>query len=139
MITLHETHFLLIIVLVTLITYTIYSYYLDCNIDCKINYYKYENYHDKKKEPQSQNVHQIMAKDTDHDNNLRMNPISNIINLTDEKTYIDNTYDLPIKDNNGTSNIGDRTSSHSGSIQSTAFDGYRNDDIYIKKLCRGLY
>ena len=136
MITLHETHFILIIVLVILITYIIFSYYLDCNVECKINYYKYENYHDKKKLPEPQNVHQIMTNNDDNDNNLHMNPMTD---FNDKKTYIDNTYDLPLKDNIGMYNIGDRSSSHNGSIQSTDIHGSRNDDAYINKLFRGLY
>ena len=140
MITLHETHFLLIVFLIALITYIISSYYNNCNVDCKINYYKYENYHDKsKKDPEPQNVHQIMAKSTSNNlNDIKLDRIPDI-DIDFEKTYKDNYYDLPIRDNMTTSNVGDRSSSHNGSIQLTDIDGPRNDDMYINKLFRGLY
>jgi len=70
----------------------IYSYYLDCNIQCKINYYKYENYHDKKKEPKPQNLHQVMTNDNRHYHNLKNDSIAD---LTNEKNIIEN-YDLPL-------------------------------------------
>ena len=140
MITIHESHLILIIILVSLITYIIHSYYLDCNIDCKINYYKYENYHDKKKEPEPQNIHQVMTKKTDHDKSIQMNPVVNLIDPNiDEKIYNSENYDLPFKSENGTYSIGDRTSSHNSSIQSTNIDGERYDNDYIDKLYRGLY
>ena len=138
MITLHESHLILIIIIVSLITYIIHSYYLDCNIDCKINYYKYENYHDKKKQPEPQNVHQVMTKKTDHDINLDINPVIDLLQPLDNKIY-NNDYDLPFKSENGTYSIGDRTSSHNSSIQSTNIDGDRYDNEYIDKLYRGLY
>tara|TARA_B100000524_G_C23507629_1_gene319375 strand:+ start:271 stop:642 length:372 start_codon:yes stop_codon:yes gene_type:complete len=123
MITIHETHLLLLIVLTALIAYIVYSYYLDCNIECKINYYRYENYHDKKKIPDPQNLHQVMAKDLN--NTLSIDSISNDIDFKDENI---NTFD-----------IGDRSSSHNSSIQSTAIDGNRQDDMYINKFFRGIY
>ena len=61
MITLHETHFLLILIIVTLITYMISSYYTDCSVDCKINYYKYENYSESSKLSISVENHRFSA------------------------------------------------------------------------------
>lgn len=140
MITLHETHFLLILIVVTLITYMVSSYYTDCSVDCKINYYKYENYHDKTKNIDPQNVHKVMAKNIDNNeiDDIKLESLSNI-NFDYEKTYKDNTYDLPLKDNISISNVGDRASSHNGSIQLTDINAPRSDDMYINKLFRGLY
>ncbi len=137
MITLHESHFILILIVVSFITFVIHSYNLDCNIDCKINYYKYENYHDKKKEPVPQNVQNTMAKKTDHDINL--DSIKNDIHFNTEKTYNNDIYDLPFKEEITSFSVGDRTSSHNSSIQSTTLDGERYDNEYIDKLYRGLY
>ena len=137
MITLHESHLFLVIILTSLITYIIHSYYIDCNIDCKINYYKYENYHDRNKEPVPQNVHQVITKKSDHDKSLEHNPVINLLNSLNENTYNYDEYDLPFK--NETYNIGDRNSSHNSSIQSTNIDGERYDNEYIDKLYRGLY
>ena len=116
------------------------SYYTDCSVDCKINYYKYENYHDKTKNIEPQNVHEVMAKNIDNNeiDNIKLESLSNI-NFDYEKTYKDNTYDLPLKDNISISNVGDRASSHNGSIQLTDINAPRSDDMYINKLFRGLY
>jgi Ca2+/Na+ antiporter len=122
MINIHETHLLMIIVLTALITYLIYSYYLNCSIECKINYYRYENYHDKKNIPEPQNVHQVMTKDVN--NNLPINILSD--NFDINKNI--NTYD-----------IGNKTSSHSSSIQSTNLEGDDQDDFYINKFFNGIY
>ena len=139
MITIHESHLILIIILTALITYIIHSYYLDCNVDCKINYYKYENYHDKKKDPEPQNIHQVMTKKSDHDRSIEINPVVNLLNSIDEKTFSNDDYDLPFKKETSSYNIGDRTSSQNASIQSTNIDGDRYDDEYINKLYRSLY
>ena len=139
MITIHESHLILIIILTALITYIIHSYYLDCSIDCKINYYKYENYYDKKKDPEPQNIHQVMTKKSDHDRNIEINPAVNLLNSLDEKTFSNNDYDLPFKKEPSSFNIGDRTSSQNASIQSTNIDEDRYDDEYISKLYRSLY
>lgn len=123
MITLNESHFILVMILVSLITYIIHSYYIDCSIDCKINYYKYENYHDKKKEPEPQNIHSIMAKKNESD-------------ITEKLL---NDYGLPFKEDIQSTNIGDRSSSHNSTIQSTHFDAVGEDNEYINKLFKGLY
>ena len=64
-----------------------------------------------------------MAKDLN--NTLSIDSISNDIDFKDENI---NTFD-----------IGDRSSSHNSSIQSTAIDGNRQDDMYINKFFRGIY
>ena len=140
MISLHETHFLLILFIVGLTTYMICSYYTDCNVDCKINYYKYENYHDKSKNPEPQNIHQVMTSTTDNYNKINDVKLDQIQNIDyPEKTYINNSYDLPLKEDVAIYNVGDRSSSHNGSIQSTDINAQRTDDEYINKLFKGLY
>ena len=79
-----------------------------------------------------------MAKSNDT-NNFNDIKLDRIPDIDFEKTYKDNHYDLPLRDNMNTSNVGDRSSSHNGSIQLTDIDGPRNDDMYINKLFRGLY
>lgn len=123
MITLNESQFILVIVLVALFTYLIHSYFIDCNIDCKINYYKYENYHDKKKDPEPQNLHSVMAKKNEN-------------NITDKLLE---DYDLPFKKDIVSSNIGNTTSSHNSAIQLTDLNAERDDNEYINKLFKGLY
>ena len=48
MINLRESHLILIILLSMMISYYFYTYFFDYTINCKVNYYKYENYHDSK-------------------------------------------------------------------------------------------
>ena len=45
MIKIHESYFFLIILLTFLISYIIFTIFKNCDINCKVNYYKYENYH----------------------------------------------------------------------------------------------
>ena len=104
MITLQESHFFLIMVFTSLITYILFSIFQSCDIHCKVNFYKYENHHDtpkiKQKEP-------IIIKQPDI-NKVLFNKSSNNSN---------NAY------------IGDKTSSHSSSIQGNDIDNSEDDEI----------
>jgi hypothetical protein len=105
MITLKESHFILILLLTSLITYIIFSIFQSCDVNCKVNFYKYENYHTTQKEKQ------ILKKKIPDINTVLFNTVE-----TDNTTY-----------------AGDKTSAHSGSIQGS--DIHQSDeDMYIKKL-----
>ena len=99
MITIHESHFFLIIILTSIITYILFSVFQSCDINYKINYYKYENHHEPKK-----NYYNL-------DNNL-----INEFDVKNQQTF-----------------IGDKTSSHSQSLQGNNLN-FTDSEEYINKL-----
>jgi len=111
MITIHESHFFLIIILTSIITYISFSVFQSCDINCKVNYYKYENHHEKRKdknlEPQITNDNFIQ----DINDNLFQE-----YNVTNAQTL-----------------IGDKTSSHGNSLQGNDIN-FTDSDAYINKL-----
>ena len=109
MITLQESHFFLIIILVSLITYILFSVFQSCDIHCKVNYYKYENHH-------------TMA------NELKSRPSSKKEKLPDINTVLFSAPQV-----NNTTFIGDKTSSHSSGIQGSDIN-ISEEDEYIRKL-----
>lgn len=109
MITLQESHFFLVIILVSLITYIIFSVFQSCDIHCKVNYYKYENHHS-------------MPKQTIPKNSI------NKEKLPDINTVLFNT-----PQTNNSTYVGDRTSSHSSGIQGSDIN-ISEEDEYIRKL-----
>jgi len=116
MITLHESHFFLIIILTILITYIIFSILQNCDINCKVNFYKYENYHDNGTNTIDSSIKKPI---------IQLDNVNNIFN--DNK-----------KNNNINSLIGDKTSSHSTSIQGNDIE-YTDADEYINKLLNPSY
>ena len=64
MIKIKESHLILIILLSILTSYSFYTYFLDNSINCKINYFKYNNYHtNKKKDDIYTEVNSVVKKD----------------------------------------------------------------------------
>lgn len=109
MITLQESHFFLIIILVSLITYILFSVFQSCDIHCKVNYYKYENHH-------------TMASE------LKSKSSSKKEQLPDINKVLFNA-----PQTNNTTFIGDKTSSHSSGIQGSDIN-ISEEDEYIRKL-----
>ena len=111
MITLHESHFFLIIILTSILTYIIFSIYQNCDINCKVNYYKYENYHQPKEEfPKIEpSINDTINKEFFTDNVEIQNTVSNI------------------------TTIGDKSSGHSLSLQGNDIN-FSDSDAYINKL-----
>lgn len=107
MITIHESHFFLIIILTSIITFILFSVFQSCDINCKINYYKYENHHQEK--------------------NLNKEPIIN------DNYGLDNDIFNEHKIKNDLSFIGDKTSSHSQSLQGNDIN-FTDSEAYINKL-----
>tara|TARA_B100000902_G_scaffold398720_1_gene466567 strand:+ start:5478 stop:5819 length:342 start_codon:yes stop_codon:yes gene_type:complete len=103
MITLQESHFFLIMVLTSLITYILFSIFQSCDVHCKVNFYKYENHHATPKNKQKEPI--IVQPDI---NKVLFNKSSN---------------------NSNNSYIGDKTSSHSSSIQGNDIDNSEDDEI----------
>jgi len=64
MIKLKESHLILLIIIVALISYLISSYYLNCDVNCRINYYKYDN-HYKKSQPVISKKDELSTRITD--------------------------------------------------------------------------
>lgn len=83
MINLNESTFFFILFLTGIITYVIFILNQNCDIKCKINYYKYENYY-KNEIVQDLNYHNI--------NNNDMN----IVQTEDNEKYTDD--DLYLKE-----------------------------------------
>lgn len=108
MIILHEIHLFVILLITGIITYILFSYFQNCDISCKINYYKYQNFHENKK-------------------------IKKIIPIIDNTPTFDVKNIIIDNNNNHTSVVGDRTSSHSSSIQGNNIS-FSNADEYINKL-----
>ena len=104
MITIHESHFFFIIILTSIITYILFSVFQSCDINCKVNYYKYENHHEQK-------------------------------NLSNKSNYydIDDNIFSEFKVNNEVNIIGDKTSSHSQSLQGNHLN-FTDSEAYINKL-----
>ena len=111
MITIHESHFFLIIILTSIITYISFSVFQSCDINCKVNYYKYENHHekgnDKVAEPQLTN--------TNFDDDIN-NDLFRKYKVTNSQTL-----------------VGDKTSSHGNSLQGNDIN-FTDSDAYINKL-----
>ena len=106
MITIHESHFIFIITLTSIITYIFFSVFQSCDINCKINYYKYENHHEDNK---------INKKIYDHSDDLN-NIIFDEFNFKNESNM-----------------IGDKNSSHSQSLQGNNIN-FTDSEAYINKL-----
>ena len=106
MITLQESHFFLIIVLTSLITYIIFSVFQSCDVNCKVNFYKYENHHSTPK------IKQIKES---------KKPSPDINKVLFNTSTTNNSY------------IGDKTSAHSSGIQGSDIDN-NNDDELINQL-----
>ena len=103
MITLQESHFFLIMVLTSLITYILFSIFQSCDVHCKVNFYKYENHHSTPK------IKQIKEPST-------IQPDINKV-LFNTSSSSNNSY------------IGDKTSSHSSGIQGNDIDNSDDDEI----------
>ena len=88
MIKIHESYFFLIILLTVLISYIIFTIFKNCDINCKVNYYKYENYHtnDKKK-----NQNKITLNDL---NNFYKESLINEDNMTSDE-YLSKVLNVP--------------------------------------------
>ncbi len=107
MITIHESHFFLIIILTSIITYILFSVFQSCDISCKVNYYKYENHHEQKKISNKPPIQDYYGIDND---------LFNEYNLKNEVTI-----------------IGDKNSSHNQSLQGNDIN-FTDSDAYINKL-----
>ena len=110
MITIHESHFFLIIILTSIITYISFSVFQSCDINCKVNYYKYENHHEQKEKPIER-------------------PVVN----EDFETDINNELFKEYKVTNTQTIVGDKTSSHGQSLQGNDIN-FTDSDAYINKL-----
>ena len=109
MIKLHESTFFFIIFLTSIITYIIFVIFQSCDIKCKINYYKYENYY--------KNVHETDSKiSSDMINNIQNENISN-----------DNSM------------ISNKTSSHSGLLQGNDINYSEDEQYINKLLNPNLF
>ena len=107
MIKIHESYFFLIIFLTVLITYVLFSIYQNCDINCKVNFYKYENYHTSKVE------------DT---------------NTINEPTFIyEQEYSSEHNIKKQASQIGSRTSAHSAGLQGSEINRNSSEE-YLSKL-----
>lgn len=104
MITIHESHFFLIIILTSITTYILFSIFQSCDINYKVNYYKYENHHEPKN-----------LQNNIQDHNLNNNLFNEYIVKNDQRM------------------IGDKTSSHSQSLQGNDLN-FTDSDAYINKL-----
>ena len=104
MITLQESHFFLIIVLTSLITYILFSIFQSCDVHCKVNFYKYENHHSTPKIKQIKEPSIVQQPD-----------INKVLFNTSSSSH--NSY------------IGDKTSAHSSSIQGNDIDNSDDDEI----------
>jgi hypothetical protein len=109
MITIHESHFFLIIILTSIITYISFSVFQSCDINCKVNYYKYENHHEQKNKP----IETPIVNDFESDINK---DIFQEFKVTNAQTI-----------------IGDKTSSHGQAIQGNDIN-FTDSDAYINKL-----
>ena len=110
MITIHESHFFLIIILTSIITYISFSVFQSCDINCKVNYYKYENHHEQKEKTEER-------------------PIIN----DNYETEMDNELFKEYKVTNTHTLVGDKTSAHSQSLQGNDIN-FTDSDAYINKL-----
>ena len=104
MITIHESHFFFIIILTSIITYILFSVFQSCDINCKVNYYKYENHHEQKNLSNKSNYYDL------DDNIFSEFNVKNEVNI-----------------------IGDKTSSHSQSLQGNDLN-FTDSEAYINKL-----
>lgn len=102
MISLQESHFFLIIILTSLITYILFSVLQNCDVNCKVNFYKYENHHTMQKAKQIK---------------IQKNELPDINKVLFNTSKSNNSY------------IGDKTSSHSSGIQGTDIDISDEDDM----------
>ena len=102
MISLQESHFFLIIMLTSLITYILFSVFQSCDVNCKVNFYKYENHHTMQKAKQIKIPKKVQP------------DINKVLFNTSTSN---NSY------------IGDKTSAHSSSIQGNDIDISDDDDM----------
>jgi len=80
MIKIHESYFFLVILLTILISYIFFTIFKNCDINCKVNYYKFENYHTTKNDDKS-SQNKISLNDlNDFYKESLINDISNIQN-----------------------------------------------------------
>ena len=110
MITIHESHFFLIIILTSIITYISFSVFQSCDVNCKVNYYKYENHHEKKEKTVER-------------------PVVN----DDFETDINNDLFKEYKITNTQTLVGDKTSAHGQALQGNDIN-FTDSDAYINKL-----
>ena len=98
-----ESQFLFVILITIIITYVGFLYFNKCDLDCKINYNKHNNYHTiKEKEQPVQQVQQVQQKE--------------------QIKYIPT--------NNSGPNIGSRLSAHAGTINpKSLYNDNDNDNI----------
>jgi hypothetical protein len=113
MITIHESHFFLIIILTSIITYISFSIFQSCDINCKVNYYKYENHHQQKEK-----IHNTASHDQKE------------LPLDDINQEIFQEY--KVSTNNRTL-VGDKSSAHSSALQGNDIN-FTDSDAYINKL-----
>ena len=109
MIKLHESTFFFIIFLTSIITYILFVIFQSCDIKCKINYYKYENYYKNVNENENNTLNNILT-NTQNDN------ISN-----------DNAM------------ISSKTSSHSGLLQGNDINYSEDEQYINKLLNPNLF
>ena len=115
MIKIHESYFFLIIFLTILITYVLFTIYQNCDINCKVHFYKYENYHTsqvedittKKNEPifKSKEIEDIYENEFSSENNIKKQ----------------------------VNQIGSRTSAHSAGLQGSEINKNSSEE-YLSKL-----
>ena len=79
MIYIHESHLIFIILISFFLAYLVLSIFMNCDVNCNVNYYKIENKSINKKRK----------------NNLDLEPINNIKDENiDSETYINNLLNL---------------------------------------------
>lgn len=79
MIYIHESHLIFIILISFFLAYLVLSIFMNCDVNCNVNYYKIENKSISKKK----------------DNDINLEPINNIKDENiDSETYINNLLNL---------------------------------------------
>jgi hypothetical protein len=84
MINLNESTFFFIIFLTGIVSYVIFICSQNCDIKCKINYYKYENYY-------KNEISQDLSYRDLNDNNISTN--NDIVNDNNDDEYLKNIFD----------------------------------------------
>ena len=95
MIKIHESYFFLIILLTALFTYIFFTIFKNCDIKCKVNYYKYENYYTKKSNPPKNNFNVNDLNDFYQSTMLDDRSYKNESNLSNDD-YLTNLLNIPV-------------------------------------------
>lgn len=97
MIIIHEFTLLSIILFFIFITYVIFTYLYDCNVNCKINFYKNINYQNENNN-KIDDYNNLNLDNSENFNNIENKDINNTtINFNNSDEYLDNLINNIIK------------------------------------------